>query len=511
MKSFREICDALMARESGLRPEYDSESGRLSLELEGDTLVVSESEGKVAFEVSRENRTARRELDYDEGYRYLSALVSGDARLEAWFPYSQTKKKTAQTVGVVFGVLLALGAAFCSFAVLMGSLVFGSESILGDIAMQIFFVGMLAAGIVLAVSSARSKVDIRNFFGIGVSYTVVVTLLSLILGIWSTRPGDAETPLEAYIALTIAFGLFVVGGIAMMIYTFRDIDRDSKFVQKPRLRVLLSMENTRRLIEAVRGKTERQAIRVKPDFARQPTLFQSKLGGLPYWDTSLPYPCADSGEKLTMLAQFNLSELPENSYFPGEGMLQFFVLADVEYGVGGGAKVVYHKTVDRNVREKTIREMGVPSSLDSDSGEFPVCGEIAVDFELRTVCMNPADNRYDKMLASFAEEMGLDMLDGVSSGSLYTGRDGDPFERVYESAGGTWLAGYPYFTQYDPRDDSALERYDLLLLQLDTEDDRNYPDKYVMWGDSGVGNFFINSDALRRMELDDILYTWDCC
>ena len=55
---------------------------------------------------------------------------------------------------------------------------------------------------------------------------------------------------------------------------------------------------------------------------------------------------------------------------------------------------------------------------------------------------------------------------------------------------------------YDPRND---EEHDVLLFQLDSEEGS------VMWGDCGVANFFINADALKRMDFSDVLYNWDCC
>ena len=33
----------------------------------------------------------------------------------------------------------------------------------------------------------------------------------------------------------------------------------------------------------------------------------------------------------------------------------------------------------------------------------------------------------------------------------------------------------------------------------------------IMWGDCGVGNFFISSDDLKRLDFSRVLYTWDCC
>ncbi|PTL33492.1 hypothetical protein C7120_02410 [Prevotella sp. oral taxon 376] len=44
-----------------------------------------------------------------------------------------------------------------------------------------------------------------------------------------------------------------------------------------------------------------------------------------------------------------------------------------------------------------------------------------------------------------------------------------------------------------------------MLLQSVSDDESN-----IVWGDAGVGNFFINRKALRRRGFSDVLYNWDC-
>ena len=63
------------------------------------------------------------------------------------------------------------------------------------------------------------------------------------------------------------------------------------------------------------------------------------------------------------------------------------------------------------------------------------------------------------------------------------------------------LGGYPYFTQEDPRSAEGME----LLLQLDSDDSVN-----MMWGDVGVGNFFIAPEDLKRGDFSRVAYSWDC-
>ena len=77
------------------------------------------------------------------------------------------------------------------------------------------------------------------------------------------------------------------------------------------------------------------------------------------------------------------------------------------------------------------------------------------------------------------------------------------------NTGGHKLGGYPCFTQCDPRENSAeYSKYDTLLLQIDS--DYSNGGTKVMFGDSGVCNFFIPGEKLKNRDFSDILYTWDC-
>ena len=48
----------------------------------------------------------------------------------------------------------------------------------------------------------------------------------------------------------------------------------------------------------------------------------------------------------------------------------------------------------------------------------------------------------------------------------------------------------------------------VLLLQLDSEDNNEIE---ILWGDSGICNFFINQSALSQLDFSDVFYNWDCC
>ena len=73
----------------------------------------------------------------------------------------------------------------------------------------------------------------------------------------------------------------------------------------------------------------------------------------------------------------------------------------------------------------------------------------------------------------------------------------------------TQIGGYGYFTQSDPRTCESLQNYTELLFQLDSYyGDEDYQ---ILWGDSGVGNFFATKEQLKHLDFAKCLYSWDCC
>lgn len=203
-------------------------------------------------------------------------------------------------------------------------------------------------------------------------------------------------------------------------------------------------------------------------------LTDSKFGGYPYWPQDKEYPVSMKGEKLILLAQINLSDV-KNPLLPKEGLLQFFIGCDDVYGCSydddKDFKVIYHKDIDPAVSEESVKSLGIRSAADLNREKdeyFPLCDCYGITFE-----------------------------EGIDKKA---GKDSDEDEGIT----GNKIFGYPFFTQDDPRDDG---KYDTLLFQMDS----CYGDGYeIMWGDSGVGHFFIEEDDLKNLNFDNVLYTWDC-
>ena len=276
------------------------------------------------------------------------------------------------------------------------------------------------------------------------------------------------------------------------------------------------------LARALKDATRMSAFSLRIDSDASPTLTSSKLGGLPYWPRGLDYPEPErqglsSDERLALLAQLNLADFGGDSRLPDHGLLQFFVTTDdlngLEFDVPMDAqrhfRVVWHERIDSSVMAEDVLARGIaPAGKDEI---FPVRGEHALSVG-RTECwMTPADERFDAAFRGVLDKLfGAGFADSERSWTEYL--EDDDCDRLYDllNEGNdqrSLVLGYPYFTQWDPRAGEALDYFDTLLLQIDSDFDN--PSK-VMWGDSGVGNFFINGEALARGDFSRVLYNWDC-
>ena len=72
------------------------------------------------------------------------------------------------------------------------------------------------------------------------------------------------------------------------------------------------------------------------------------------------------------------------------------------------------------------------------------------------------------------------------------------------------MLGYPFFTQSDPRYGDLMDEFGTLLLQIDSEGEPGTGKDRILWGDVGIGGFFINEENLKRGDFSRVLFNWDC-
>lgn len=279
----------------------------------------------------------------------------------------------------------------------------------------------------------------------------------------------------------------------------------------------MEWEQIKEVVEEIKKRTAMQAYSLVIDPEKKPDIFSSKFGGVPYWDTNRDYPVDEEGKKLMLLAQINLDQAEVEEPLPTRGMLQFFIGGDDVFGMDfdepdkqNTFRVVYHETINYNISREEILALQLPVSTDEENEEYtPVFKEAVVDIVKRTVYMGNETYQFDKLFGDIVKEkLGKD----IGQQTAYSVMDEDAYDKLIDeiSNSGHWLLGYPYFTQSDPREYEEKYRvYDTLLFQMDSDYINN--EDYVLWGDCGVGNFFINGEDLKKRDFSKVLYNWDCC
>ena len=262
------------------------------------------------------------------------------------------------------------------------------------------------------------------------------------------------------------------------------------------------------IYEAVKDETCIKSYKIEKEKADNLAIFDSKFGGIPYWDFSKEFPTDSKGEKLNLLAQINFDkERFNDDRLPQKGILQFYISSNDDiYGMNFDKqdkqtdwRVVYHENVNYNITEEEIKNNGIKTFKEATPEYYvPFNDTYKINFKMIDEVMGCCDENFnsivvrilkDKFNVIFEENKINDYLEQID-------------EKYYERFG-TWghkLLGYPAFTQSDPRYyNKEYSKYNTLLLQIDTDDN-------IMWGDSGVANFFINKEDLESKNFNNILY-----
>ena len=272
-------------------------------------------------------------------------------------------------------------------------------------------------------------------------------------------------------------------------------------------------ERSRQILDEIKRRTSTTAYQLEFDTESTPTIFDSKVGGLPYWDPAKTYPTDSKGNKMRLLAQINFDREKVESPLPQGGMLQFFLAYDDVYGLHyhdeirqKNWRVVYHEKIDTNMNAELVEGLGIPTDTENQEYCSPVLKSCVFHLvKKETWITSMHSDAFDTLTLELAEE-----LFGETEAEFGSDVFGDEqFTLIVEEDShnkNSQLLGHPYFTQGDVREEGL--RYDTLLFQLDSETVDE--EEITMWGDCGVGNFFINIEDLKNLDFSDVLYNWDC-
>ena len=251
----------------------------------------------------------------------------------------------------------------------------------------------------------------------------------------------------------------------------------------------------------------------------EPGLFDSKIGGTPYFPKDMEYPTGKKnvfeGQPLVLLAQLNFDKLPKIPDFPEKGMLQFFIAADdlygmsTEYGEGmtrqDNFRIIYHENIITD-ESKLLSKDEIPKYSGDKECYLPFRGEYMLTAEQpSSVPPTMWDHRFgDAFVRAYnelADEPVEDMWD----------IDDEITDEVYDMIDfpDAVIGGYPVFTQDDPRMSEDVADCDTLLFELDSVYNTEHGID-ILWGDMGTGSFMIPREKLKALDFSRVLYNYDC-
>ena len=259
--------------------------------------------------------------------------------------------------------------------------------------------------------------------------------------------------------------------------------------------------------------TQREVIRIKLSLADELAVTDSKVGGVPYIPKGGALPRSADGKPLFMLAQINCEQLPENSLYPKKGLLQFWI-ADTEdplYGLdyddscsNDFKRVLYFSTIgealpiDDFISDYTFDDNYLPFNSKKQFALHFKKDTESISLEERAATQlffekwNEAFSTQITTIDEFFEEVPNDICEEINASLL-------------KEPTGHKIGGYPYFIEYDPREEN--DPHTLLLLQIDID---NVEGEEIYWGNGGgVANFFVSPEDMANCKFDDVLFYWE--
>ena len=259
--------------------------------------------------------------------------------------------------------------------------------------------------------------------------------------------------------------------------------------------------------------TQREVIRIKLSLADELAVTDSKVGGVPYIPKGGVLPRSADGKPLFMLAQINCEQLPENSLYPKKGLLQFWI-ADTEdplYGLdyddpcsNDFKRVLYFSTIGEAL---SIDDFISDYTFDDNHLPFNSKKQFALHFKKDTESISLEERAANQLffekwneafstqittIDEFFEEVPNDICEEINASLL-------------KEPTGHKIGGYPYFIEYDPREEN--DPHTLLLLQIDID---NVEGEEIYWGNGGgVANFFVSPEDMANCKFDDVLFHWE--
>lgn len=276
---------------------------------------------------------------------------------------------------------------------------------------------------------------------------------------------------------------------------------------------MITLEDINKVIEKIKNDNTRECINIAIEENDKVSVTDSKFGGVPYISGDSNIPKDSNDAQLALLAQINCAELPENVLYPKEGLLQFWISRNNNFGLDNKDDycVRFIKDIDKNITEDDILNKYTMLDEERDDEYSPFNKKntsFALKFEKGMSTITSNDFQFEGIALMTIKEL----FPNEDIKDLYDDLERDIFDTLFKAFNGVdhAIGAYPTFTQWDPRNPDKPDAYDISLLQIESNFSIDSNDAEIMWGDSGVANFFINNDKLKNLDFEDILFYWDC-
>ena len=276
---------------------------------------------------------------------------------------------------------------------------------------------------------------------------------------------------------------------------------------------MITLEDINTVIEEIKKNNSRECINIIIEENNSLNLTDSKFGGLPYISTDADTPKDSNDNQLALLAQINCSDLPENTLYPKDGLLQFWISRNDDFGLDNKKDycVKYIENIEDNITKESI--LNKYKLLDEENSEehSPFSKKntsFALKFEKGISTITSTDFLFEDIALKTIHELFPD----ENIEDLYDDLERDVFNTLFKAFKGVdhAIGAYPTFTQWDPRNPEEKDAYGITLLQVESYWKNDSNSSGIMWGDSGVANFFINKEKLEHLNFEDVLFNWDC-
>ena len=276
---------------------------------------------------------------------------------------------------------------------------------------------------------------------------------------------------------------------------------------------MITLENINKVIEKIRDNNTHEYINIILEANDNLNVTDSKFGGIPYIAKDSDVPKDSNDTQLALLAQINCTELPENVLYPKEGLIQFWISRNYNFGLNNKEdyRVIYIKKIENDITNDDILNKYNLLNENNDEEYSPFNKEntsFALKFEKGISTITSNDFQFENLVLQTVRELFPD--EDVKD--LYNDLDQEVFNTLFKAFTGVnhAIGAYPTFTQWDPRNPDEPNAYDITLLQVDSQWESEPNSSQIMWGDCGVAHFFINKEKLENLEFEDVLFNWDC-